>query len=638
MPTEREITRLRRTVGISGHSDIPQLDLPAGIVQFVTGLLGERLSPRQGTLLKMMTCDLDALTDYDLAVIKEWGAGFGLDGDGVDLAFRGERGTTPDVLDRMRWCRAQGRSTFHEVVLVLGRRGSKSLLTSFMCVWQLWKLLAMEDPQGHYQMPAGKRLTVLVFSVDQGSARRDAFGDILRLLTSAACFKPFLGAQTTTAMSLLTPVQLRAGARPGLDEGSIVITAAASTGTAGRGPASPVVWFDEIAHAQGAGSTVDSTDLYGSTLHATAQFHDALIVQSSTPWEMSGQLYLSYRKALRVDTETRTATHPGMLMVQLESPALYVDHERAAEIEMWPGGPHYPAGLTPKITYQYIEEQHGIDPHRARVELYAQFGAVADPYLLTDRVAFIYEGRRLVQQDAGTLSHRYVGHADPSKSNANFGFAIGHLEFDDQGFPHVIFDLIRHWDPATFPDGTINYFEVNEQIYSYIRAFRIAELTFDQYSSVEAIQGLQNRAFIDGLEWRPQIYERTATVAQNRRAYELFKTAVNAGLIHAPPHDLARRELEHLTLQGDKVVAPTSGPVRTKDLADALVNVTWTLLHERTDQIFGRLGGVTPSGSLPGGIPLANDPRAQLSSFGRRRAHAARQEAIRRAGEPRRRW
>jgi hypothetical protein len=274
----------------------------------------------------------------------------------------------------------------------------------------------------------------------------------------------------------------------------------------------------------------------------------------------------------------------------------------------------------PKVTYEYLAQQLASDPERARVELGAQFGAVVDPYLLASPVAAIFDlfmGRMLEQQSTGKLSHTYVAHADPSKSNANFGFAIGHLEFDGGGIPHVVFDLIHHWDPARFPDATIDYFQVNAEIYSHIKAFRIAELTFDQYSSVEAIQGLQARARIDGLAWRPRIYERTATANQNQRAYELFKHAVNAGLVHAPPHDRARLELEHLTLRGDKVVAPTTGPVTTKDIADAMVNVVWTLLHERADQVFAQLAGVKPSASLPGGIPFATDVHEQLSNFGR---------------------
>jgi len=354
----------------------------------------------------------------------------------------------------MRWCRDEGCPWFRELVLVLGRRASKSFLVSILVAWRVWRLLALKDPQAHYQMPAQKTLLIPIFGTDQAAVRRDAYGDVERLLLSSPCFKPFLGARTTTSISLLTPAQLEAGARPGLDEGSIQIAAVASTSTAGRGPAVPMLWFDESAHAQGAGSTADSLDLYGSASPATAQFPDALIVQSSTPWETSGQLFVSYQETLEVDPQTRTAKRPEMLAVQLESPALYLDYERAGEIPMWSGGPSYRQGLKPKITYQFIERKMAADPVRARVEWYAQFGTVVNPYLPLDKIAGIftpYQGRVLEQETQGKLSNYYVGHADPSKSNANFGFAIGHLEDDDRAIPHVFMDVVRCWDPDQFP-------------------------------------------------------------------------------------------------------------------------------------------------------------------------------------------
>jgi hypothetical protein len=311
---------------------------------------------------------------------------------------------------------------------------------------------------------------------------------------------------------------------------------------------------------------------------------------------------------------------------------LYVDHDRAGEIPMWPGGPHYRNGLKPKVTDDHIERQLELDPARARIEWYGQFGTVSDPYLDRDRIAVAFspfQGRVLEQQTAGTFQWRYVGHADPSKSNANFGFAIGHVEEIDGG-PHVFFDKIHSWNPRDFPGGIIDYFDVNNDVYSDIQAFHLVEVTFDQYSSVQTIQDLQRRARLEGLHWNPRIYERTATADQNQKSYELFKTALNAGLIHFPPHDLARAELESLILKGEKVVAPSSGPITSKDVADALANVVWTLLHNRTDEIFSALSGLPLWGSQPGGLLTPGSPHQQLSDFGRIQRYARSQTAIRR--------
>ncbi len=74
----------------------------------------------------------------------------------------------------------------------------------------------------------------------------------------------------------------------------------------------------------------------------------------------------------------------------------------------------------------------------------------------------------------------------------------------------------------------------------------------------------------------------------------------------ATPHPFARAELEHLTRQGDRILAPTTGPVQTKDLADAIINVVYTLLHERMDDVYVAFWGVQLRGSVQGGIiPIA---------------------------------
>jgi hypothetical protein len=67
-----------------------------------------------------MTLDFESFTDYDHSVVDDWVNGFVLDDEGSGLAYRGERGTTPDVLTRMKWCRDQGYPWFREMVLVLG--------------------------------------------------------------------------------------------------------------------------------------------------------------------------------------------------------------------------------------------------------------------------------------------------------------------------------------------------------------------------------------------------------------------------------------------------------------------------------------------------------------------------------------
>lgn len=206
-----------------------------------------------------------------------------------------------------------------------------------------------------------------------------------------------------------------------------------------------------------------------------------------------------------------------------------------------------------------------------------------------------------------------MAHVDPGKTEANYAVSIGHLVWEQER-PHVIGDRIQVWKPSDFPGGTVNYLEVERELLELIKAFRISTMVFDQYNSIGTIQKLQAQALDMGLDWRPHIYERPATADLNWKSAEVFKKALHLGLFHAPPHELAQAELEHLVVVGEKVSAPTSGDVQTDDVADCLIGMTYTLLHEHLD-VFNKLGQLQPSGSLQGGLPVRSsapgDPIAQ---------------------------
>jgi hypothetical protein len=60
---------------------------------------------------------------------------------------------------------------------------------------------------------------------------------------------------------------------------------------------------------------------------------------------------------------------------------------------------------------------------------------------------------------------------------------------------------------------------------------------------------------------------------------EVFKTALNMGLIHFPSHELLELELRFLQKTGvERVDHPSVGPVQSKDVADAVMNVVWHLV------------------------------------------------------------
>ena len=142
--------------------------------------------------------------------------------------------------------------------------------------------------------------------------------------------------------------------------------------------------FDEFAFVQGAGSTATSTDIYQAATPATLQFSgDRLIVQASSAWEKTGQLYASYQRGLQIDPSSGNAKDPATLVLQLPSWDLYRHHEPAESIPMWPGGPTF-CDQKPIITEAMVTalEDRGED---VSVEYHAQFASSPHAYLYPDR-------------------------------------------------------------------------------------------------------------------------------------------------------------------------------------------------------------------------------------------------------------
>lgn len=189
----------------------------------------------------------------------------------------------------------------------------------------------------------------------------------------------------------------------------------------------------------------------------------------------------------------------------------------------------------------------------------------------------------LVQKSRGILSTMYRAHGDPSSVSANFGWAIGHVEYpewDVRGLPHVYFDKVHAWVPREFPNGEIDYIKIGQDLQYDVRAFAPELVTFDQWNSISTIQEMRADVRDNPLPNHVVIEERTATNELNWRTAETFKVALNLGLIHAPQFDLAREELKFLQDLGNKKIdKPSTGPVQTKDVADCYDDQTEVLTY-----------------------------------------------------------
>lgn len=404
--------------------------------------------------------------------------------------------------------------------------------------------------------------------------------------------------------------------------------------------------FDEMAHITASGTARSADEVYDASKPSTDQFgDDAFLVEPSSPWQMMGKFYENYLTAISLDDDGLPA-RPNYFMVQLASWDIYKDWERAHEIPVFPPGYEGDLGeyrhlveagetLTFKPLRKAIqtfddemEREKAANPETFAVEREAQWATALDAYLSEAKVDAIFEPwlerperygpPQIVEQQRGIMALSYKGHADPSKVNDKFGYAIAHEEIDAQGRSHVVFDKIGHFDPVDFPDNIIDYEYVDDFIWdNIITKFYPDEFTFDQYNSTSSIQKLQKKVRGASLPKHVNVFEQTTTRQGDWVEKENAKAAINLGFVHAPLNERARDELKFLQLVNGRVDHPSAGPVQSKDIADCMTSIINTLIGEQTRNFLHRdLNDLTP-GATSMGEPFPQMSRQDMSTVDR---------------------
>ena len=607
------------------------------IVDFAThkSFCGKRLYPRQMTLLKLIYLETETMTDYDRDVIGQWAEGF--------KNYAKPFGVQPDIWDRIDYLKNAGFSHFPHVQMVMGRRASKGILGGILGAERIAYLYSLGSWQQHFNQVPGQVAEITVVATSLGQAVTRQFRDIRNTVFNCEYLRNHIVGDKYTEFYIRTPGDEQmitenrlAGITSDREIATIYCKASSAVSTSGRGGTGLFNAYDEMAHMiAGTGSSKTGEEIYDAFQPSLDQFGAAAMTYvASSPYTKIGKFYDLYQQgrvtmdeynaregklktssfieeaaAQDLDVEpddiTAAVAEPTFLVIQLPSWEPYRDWDKSRDIPLRPNRtrtfPRWNSPVqfepkedgTPDERVQYRRMQR--NPDKFSVERGAQFATVQDAYLnevMVDRMFASPSWRDpLVEQHQGRLSIAYRAHADPSRTNANFGFAIAHLEDappDEHGivWPHVIIDVLKVWKPEDFKDHTIDYIAVGEQLDDYLTRFpSMTKMTYDQFNSAGFIAH-QKRAFPN-----IRVLEKTFTVKENQDRFERFKSALNLGWVHSyrdtyaeDSQSLLELELKFLQERNGKVDRQEIGPVQTKDLADAVMVVTTELLHDSLDR------------------------------------------------------
>lgn len=607
------------------------------IVDFAThsSFCGKRLYPRQLTLLKLIYLETEQMTEYDKDVIGNWAESF--------KNYNNPAGVQPDIWDRINYLKGHGFTHFPHVQMVMGRRASKGILGGILGAERIAYLYSLGSWQRHFNQVPGQVAEIMVVATSLSQAVTRQFRDIRNTVLNCEYLRPHIIGDKQTEFYIRTPGDEQtieenrlAGITSDREIATIYCKASSSVSSSGRGGTGLFNAYDEMAHMiSGTGSAKTGEEIYDAFQPSLDQFGSAAMTYiASSPYSKIGKFYDLYQQgritmdeynaregklktssfieeaaAQDLDVEpddiSAAVAEPTFLVIQLPSWEPYKDWERSREIPIRPNRtrtfPRWNNPVqfepkedgTPDERVQYRRMQR--NPDKFKVERGAQFATVQDAYLnevMVDRMFLKPTWRDpLCEQTNGKLSIAYRAHADPSRTNANFGFCIAHLETapaDEHGieWPHVIIDVLKVWKPEDFPQHTIDYVQVGEELDDYLTRFpSMVKMTYDQFNSAGFIAH-QKRAFPN-----IRVLEKTFTVKENQDRFEKFKSALNLGWVHAYKDSYAEEgqsllelELKFLQEKNGRVDRQEVGPVQTKDLSDAVMVVTTELLHDSLDR------------------------------------------------------
>lgn len=614
-----------------------------GIIEFAESreFCDRILYPRQRLLLKILC--LEELTDEEERILDYWERG-GANGNEMQIS--------PYVRERMKYLKDNGYKHFREVTFVGGRRSSKGFLTGLMLAKKVYDLVQLQDPAAAYGIDPGKEIYFSCVAASLDQAADQQYADFSSMVNSCAAMQRNIHKVQELEFSVKTESDIRqmdawkrAGRKIQRDVSKIRGKALPANSRTIRGSATMGICFDEFAHFLTGESDQSDSEVYAAAVPALAQFgRDGIIFNNSSPFSKTGKFFERFSEGMATDNGGPAS--PLGIAIRFPSWAFY---------DGWWEDPTYIGPkkcITVSPDWDYTrkkedgslfhtpDDREGIkiergnerdDPIKFKVERRGHFAEVVDSYLNPASVDRMYQGRPSkdgltyvplrTNRTESTYMLRYKAHLDPSSTTAGFGFALGHVEeFEVEGRmeQHVIFDIIRRWDPKGFPDEVINWDTVIDEVLYIADIFRPYEITMDQHNSKYPIQTMQRELRARKIS-ETRVWEKTATSQANWDRAETFRTALYRGLVHAPNDEAdaaySSEELKYLqeirSGRAPRVEKQTLGPVQTKDMADCIMEVVEALIgntiaRDRREQLtespaFGAAGGYQIGGNDLGG-------------------------------------
>jgi hypothetical protein len=484
------------------------------------------------------------------------------------------------------------RATIHTtLLLVMGRRSSKTLMVSIIAAYEAYKLVELKNPHEYYskkgvEIAAGKPIAILNVAVSAKQAYDPLFLEIESRITRSPYFRDKVNYPVCRkdAIYLLTEAdreEMRRREREGVDmkvEGSVVLMSGHSNSNSLRGKAAIAILFDEYAHFIQTDGRTSGDEAYRALVPSTKQFgDDGRIVLLSDPKGKDGMFWRLFQMSTdrELDEDGRD---------QLDENGDYTPkHDKilALQIPTWRMNP------TKDLSREVLEEE---EKPKDPVSFACTYGA---RFLGEEGVKFFDEKKitscidfSVGSEDTGDPKYVYHIHLDPATTSHNYALAMVHaVTFSNQYQQvkrKVFLDLLKFWTPTE--DGPVDINEVQSTVIALCRKFRVVTVTFDQWQSAQTIQNLRNAGI--------NAFETKFVTGYLTTIYGELKTLVNLEDVVLYPNYQLIGEMKNLKYKllrsGFRRFFDPESEFPSDDCCDALAGAVYQSLYAQVRQSLPR--------------------------------------------------
>ena len=536
----------------------------------------------------------------------------------VDTSWRLDKKVLFTEASYLRYLYDEGRSNIREVipgqerremVLSIGRRSGKTMLSAAIAAYETYKLILKGDPHSYYGIMPSNPIQIISIATDKDQAGI-LYQDVSGHFRACDFFGPYTANNTMSYARFQTPKDIDKYGRYSQDptaRASLRVTFRSCIAKGLRGAGNIVIIMDEAAHFTDGGQS-SAASVYDAVTPSAATFSpkdpkdkkvpigkvEGRVISISSPLGKQGHFYQLYQLGY-----TGTAAADNMLCIQAPT---------------WEVNPTLPISEYEKFYYK--------DPNVFFTEFGGQFTDRTRGWLEREEdLLMCVEPSLHPQVQAPARLPHFIG-IDVGLVKDASAVAIGHMEIVD-GQNKVVVDLvdqIKAGEGKYKDQARLDFDGVADWILKLSKKFYIAEGMFDQYVGIPFEQALVKR----GLRQIKMVH---MTRQLNSDIFKNFKDMMWEKwlVLYDYPIPVDPKEGSHcpyilqlMELQAQylsKYVTLVQAPQvagKHDDMADALVRMVWQASHSLSKPKI--ISGVRNRNGIAGGVNPGAARRARLNA------------------------